>query len=498
MLRSRLILIALVAPALWTANVTAQQPKYTYNGQPQTSATAPATTNASDKKLTEAEISAIVAPIALYPDPLISQIFMASTYPLEVVQADRWVKANKGLKDKALTDALEKQEWDASVKSLVNFPDVLSAMNDKLDLTIKLGDAFIAQQADVMTAVQKLRAKAQAQGNLKSNEQQKVTVEAAPAPTTTVTNAQQTVVVEQPPAQTQVIKIEPTNPQTIYVPSYSPQVVYGGWPYPAYPPYYYYPPAPSYGSNLVSFGLGVAAGAAWGYAWGTCNWGGNDVDIDVDRNTNINNNIDRSKYRENNRQTNRQTNRGAGAGNGSRSSFQHNPAHRGGVPYRDSASAQRFGGANTQAAAARDSYRGRADAGRSELSRGGSAGTYGGGANRTAGAGANRTAGGGLNSVGGASGSRSGSYAGGASGARTSGSSSFGSGGGTRSGSFDGVSSGGSGARASSSRGQASRSSSNYSRSAPARSAPSRSAPSRSSGGGSRGGGGGGRGGGRR
>jgi hypothetical protein len=486
MLRHGATCFVFVAAMLYAACASAQQRTYTYNGQRPTSATAPATTNPGDKKLSEAEISAIVAPIALYPDPLISQIFMASTYPLEVVQADRWVKANKSLKDKALTDALEAQDWDASVKSLVNFPDVLSAMNEKLDLTIKLGDAFIAQQADVMNAVQALRAKAQAAGNLKSNEQQKVTMEAAP--TTTVTQAQQTVVVEQPPAQTQIIKIEPTNPQTIYVPSYSPTVVYGGWPYPAYPPYYYYPPAPSYGSNLVSFGLGVAAGAAWGYAWGNCDWGGNDVDIDVDRNTNINNNIDRSKYRNeiNNRQTNRGGERGAG-GQGGRSSFQHNPAHRGGVPYRDSASAQRFGGANQQAAAARESYRGRADAGRSELSRGAGAGT------------ANRT-GAGLNSVGG---SRSGSYAGGtggAGGARSAGSSSYGSGGGTRSGSFDGVSGGGSAARASSSRGQSSRSSANYSRSAPARSAPARSAPARSSGGASRGGGarGGGRGGGRR
>jgi hypothetical protein len=485
MLRHRAYLVITLSAVLWALGASAQQRTYTYNGQRPTTATAPAATNPADKKLTEAELSAIVAPIALYPDPLITQILMASTYPLEIVQADRFIKANKGLKDKALTDALEKQEWDASVKSLVNFPDVLGAMNEKLDLTIKLGDAFIAQQGDVMNAIQALRSKAQAAGNLKSNEQQKVVVENAP--TTSSSNANVTVTVDQPPPQTQVIQIQPTNPDVIYVPSYSPQVVYGGWPYPAYPPYYYYPP-PAYGSNLVSFGLGVAAGAAWGYAWGNCDWGHNDVDIDVDRNTNINRDIDRSKYKSeiNNRQTNRQSARAEGGrtgAQGGRSSWQHNPQHRGGVPYRDSASAQRFGGANSQTMAARDSYRGRADAGRSQLSSGGAS---------QFGSGSRSGTGGGLNSYGG-SGSRSGSYAGGTGGAggtRSGGSSSFGSSGGTRSGSFDGVSGGGSSARASSNRGQTSRSSSNYSRSTPARSAPARSAPSRG-GGGFRGGGGG-------
>ncbi|HTL29200.1 MAG TPA: DUF3300 domain-containing protein [Tepidisphaeraceae bacterium] len=457
--------------ATWAAD----QPRYTYSTTRPSAASAPASTQ--PQALSEMEISQIVAPIALYPDPLISQILMASTYPLEIVQADRWAKANKALKGDALTAELEKQTWDPSVRSLVNFPDVLAALNDKLDLTIKLGDAFIAQQGDVMNTIQKLRAKAQAQGALKSNEQQKVTVEAAPTTTVVVNvDAAQTT----PP--TQVIKIEPTNPQTIYVPSYSPTVVYGSWPYPAYPPYYYYPPAPSYGSNLVSFGLGVACGAAWGYAWGNCNWGGNDVDIDVDRNTNINTNIDRSKYKSEiqNRQANRTGERGGAGGGRGQGSWQHNPSHRQGVPYRDSASAQKFGGANTQAAAARDSYRGRADAGRQDLSRGGAnqfsggAGSYGG---------ANRSTGGNYSS-----GNRSG--AGSYSSANRSGGSSAGSS--SRSGgSFSGVNSGGSSARASSSRGQASRSSPSYSRSAPARSAPSRS----SGGGGARGGG---RGGGRR
>ena len=178
------------------------------------------------------EIEQLVAPIALYPDSLVSQILMASTYPLEVVEAARWVKANKTLKGDALTAALEKQTWDPSIKSLVNFPQVLDMMNEKLDLTQRLGDAFLAQQKDVLDAIQRLRAKAQAQGNLKTTKEQTVIVEQPAA---------QTTVVEQPAAQTTVIKIEPTNPQVVYVPTYNPTVVYGAWPYPAYPPYSYYP-----------------------------------------------------------------------------------------------------------------------------------------------------------------------------------------------------------------------------------------------------------------
>jgi Protein of unknown function (DUF3300) len=211
------------------------------------------------------EIEQFVAPIALYPDSLVSQILMASTYPLEVVQADRWAKANKTLKGEALTKALEAQSWDPSVKSLVNFPQVLAAMSEKLDVTLKLGDAFLAQQKDVMNAIQRLRAKAQAQGNLKTTKEQTVIVEPPAAPTT---------VVEQPAAQqTTVIRIEPTDPQVVYVPTYNPTVVYGAWPYPAYPPYAYYP----YGyvaAGALAFTAGVALGAAWGYAWGGCNWHG--------------------------------------------------------------------------------------------------------------------------------------------------------------------------------------------------------------------------------
>lgn len=287
---------------------------------------------------TQEELDQMLAPIALYPDSLLSQILMASTYPLEIVQADRWVKANGKLASDNAAKALEAQPWDASVKSLVNFPDVLSMMSDQLDWTQRIGDAFLSQQSEVMTTIQTLRGKANDQGTLESNDQQTVEVTQE--------------------GSTQTIVIESADPDVIYVPMYDPTVVYGSWWYPAYPPPPYYPPG-YVGGGLITFGLGVACGIAWGYAWGDCDWGHNDIDIDIDRNTNINNKfIDRDKYGQGDR-----------AGDGS---WRHNPEHRRGVGYRDTASAQRFGG---QTAArdlqAREAYRGRADQARADLSRGG-------------------------------------------------------------------------------------------------------------------------------
>ena len=218
------------------------------------------------------ELDQLAAPIALYPDSLVAQILMASTYPLEVVQADRFAKQNASLKGDALTKALEAQNWDPSVKSLVNFPQVLTMMSEKLDWTQKLGNAFLAQQKPVMDTIQSLRAKAQAAGNLK-------------------TTKEQTVIVEQ-----KIIKIEPASPQVIYVPTYNPTVVYGAWPYPAYPPYYYYPPGYVATTAAVSFAAGAAVGAAWGYAWGNTNWSGGSVNINNSQNVNINNNINRQNY----------------------------------------------------------------------------------------------------------------------------------------------------------------------------------------------------------
>ena len=289
------------------------------------------------KAFKQEELDQLLAPIALYPDSLLAQILMASTYPLEVVQAGKWAKANQALEGDALSAALEKEDWDPSVKSLVNFPQVLDMMNDKLDWTQKLGDAFLAQQKGVMDTVQKLREKAEAEGNLKSSEQQKVVVE----------------------KETQTIIIEPADPQVVYVPTYNPTVVYGAWWYPSYPPYYYYPPGYAAGAALFSFGVGVAVGAAWGYAWGGCNWRGGNVDINVNRNTNINNNIDRSKYQ------NKVT-----SGQGGRGEWKHDPEHRKGVSYRDQGTAQKFDRGASRDAQSREAFRGRAEAGRQDIARG--------------------------------------------------------------------------------------------------------------------------------
>lgn len=283
------------------------------------------------------ELDQLLAPIALYPDSLVSQILMASTYPLEVIQADRFAKQNKNLKGDALTKALEKQTWDPSVKSLVNFPQVLTMMSEKLDWVQKLSDAFLAQQKDVLNTIQSLRAKAQAAGNLKTTKEQKVIV------------------------QEKIIIIEPATPQVVYVPTYNPTVVYGAWPYPAYPPYYYYPPGYVATASVFSFAAGVAVGAAWGYAWGNCRWGRGDIDIDVNRNLNANRNINRNNYRE--KIGNNRTGKGT---------WRHNPEHRKGVGYRDQATAQKYNrGTSSQAAKSREAFRGRSERGRQDIARGG-------------------------------------------------------------------------------------------------------------------------------
>ena len=268
------------------------------------------------------QIEQLVAPIALYPDALVAQILMASTYPLEVVSAARWVKENPKVKDKALEDAMQKQPWDPSVKSLAAVPQVLAMMNDKLDMTQKLGDAFLGQQKEVLDAVQRLRAKAQAAGNLKSGKEQKVTT------------AQE--------GGTTIIKIEPASPQVVYVPIYNPTVVYGPWPYAAYPPYYYYPPGYVAGTAIFSFAVGVAVGNAM---WGNANWGRGDVNVNI------------SHYNSFNRTNINNTN------------WQHNVEHRKGVQYRDAGSQKKYGGAQRPGADSREAFRGRAEQGREQLAR---------------------------------------------------------------------------------------------------------------------------------
>jgi uncharacterized membrane protein YgcG len=265
------------------------------------------------------KIEQIVAPIALYPDALLSQVLMASTYPLEIVEADRWVRANPNLKGKSLDDALAKQTWDASVISLCKLPDVLSKMSQNLDWTQDLGDAFLAQQADVMKAVQKLRNDAYKAGNLKTTEQQKVVVEK------------------------ETIIIQPSSPQVVYVPVYDPVVVYG---YPPPPAYYYpavYAPPPA--------GYALARGIAWGVGFaigsemfGGCDWGHHDVYIN---NTVINNN---NMYKNTNI-SNRNTNVS------NRQNWNHNPQHRGNVNYGNSQLNQKYNQGN-RGTLSRDQARG--------------------------------------------------------------------------------------------------------------------------------------------
>jgi len=303
------------------------------------------------------ELEQIAAPIALYPDPLVAQVLMASTYPLEVVQAARFVKANSSLKGDQLGEALKKESWDDSVKALAEFPQVLAMMSEKLDWTQKLGDAFLDQQKELMDAVQRLRGKAQAQGNLKDSKEQKVVVEPAPPPAA-----------GQPVQQTTIIKIEPANPQVVYVPTYNPTVVYGGWPYPAYPPYYYYPPGyamATAATAALSFGVGMAVGAS---LWGGCNWGRGNVDINVNQYNNFTKNVNNTNIA--NQRSQIQNTRASGG----QGSFQHDPAHRGGAQYRNTSTQQKFnktGAANPQS---REAFRGRAEQGRQELGRGGGAG----------------------------------------------------------------------------------------------------------------------------
>ena len=253
------------------------------------------TTAPQQLTLSQGELDALVAPIALYPDALLAQVLMAATYPLEVVQADRFAKANASLKGDKLDEALTKQDWDASVKALVPTPTVLAMMSEDLDWTQKLGDAVLAQQPDVMDAIQRLRAKAEANGKLATTKEQKVTV------TKEANNKE-------------VIVIEPTNPETVYVPYYEPAVVYGTWDYPDYPPYYFAPAPGWVVGGAIASGIAWGAGFAIGNAiWDGFNWHDHDIRVDIDKNVNINKNVDRNNVKSGN--------------------WQHNSYHRKGVKY---------------------------------------------------------------------------------------------------------------------------------------------------------------------
>jgi len=287
----------------------------------------PAIVQAENKAFSEAELDQMMAPIALYPDSLLSQILMASSYPANINEAVKWSKANPKQKGDAAVEAVKNKSWDPSVMSLAAFPQVLAMMGEKPDWVRNVGDAFLATPEKVMDTVQKLRNKAKAAGNLETNKQQKVTVEEKPSET--------------------IVIIEPADPQVVYVPTYNPTVVYGTWWWPHYSPWFYHPPYGYYGwygfggavMRGIGFGVGVGVTRA---LWGGCSWGrghGN-VNINVNKFNNINNN--RNKI----------------SGNGNRSNWKHNSKNRGGTPYRDKTSRDKFsnkrGGADN-----RQNFRGR-------------------------------------------------------------------------------------------------------------------------------------------
>ncbi len=309
----RILSLSLLVCALASA-ASAQTPE-------QAPAAAETTAPAAAAAFTAAQLEQMVAPIALYPDSLVTQILMAATYPLEIVEAARWTEKNPGLEAEALEAKLKEQDWDIAVKALCGFPDVLKRMIENLDWTQDLGDAFLAQQSDVLDTVQRMRGKAYEAGNLKTTEQQVVT--------------------QQPD---KIIVIQPADPQVIYVPTYAPTVVYGGWYYPTY----YYPPmyvAPPPGYGMMAFTTGVFWGAALS---SNCNWGWGHSDVDI--NVNHYNNFNRNTNNNFN-QTNIQNKSGNTA-------WKHNPDHRGGVNYKNSQTAQQFGAQGGSNRVTRDQARG--------------------------------------------------------------------------------------------------------------------------------------------
>ena len=280
----------------------------------------PAQAQTERKPFSPEELDQMLAPIALYDDALLSQVLMAASYPLEIVEAARWSQANPNLKGDAAVTAVADKTWDVSVKSLVAFPSILKQLNDHLDWTQKLGDALIGQQADVATSIQRLRAKASAAGTLKTGKEQTVTTQTQGSETT--------------------IAIQPTNPEVVYVPTYDPNTAYGQWSNPSYPPTSY-PTGPTGGALMsgLAWGVGIAAAGAMFSSW---NWNsggsGNYVNVNASRATNIDRNYNR-----------------ANVGTGGR--WQHDASHRKGVAYRDPAARQQYG-QNRPGADQRQQFRG--------------------------------------------------------------------------------------------------------------------------------------------
>ncbi len=262
---------------------------------------------------TQPQLDQMVAPIALYPDALLSQVLMAATYPLEIVEADRWLQANQGLSGAALDSALSQQTWDPSVISLCQVPSVLTKMSQNLEWTQDLGNAFLGQQADVMNTAQKLRNEAYRSGNLQSTPQQRVIVEQ------------------------QVVQIVPANPEVVYVPAYSPAVVYGAyWSYPSYDYPAVYAPSPGQVfANGIMWGVGFAIGNS---LFGGCDW--HDHNVYVNNNVFIHNTI----YRNTNVYKNVNVNVNKNVNINNRQNWNHNPEHRGNVPYHNDTMNQKYRG----------------------------------------------------------------------------------------------------------------------------------------------------------
>jgi hypothetical protein len=319
------------------------------SSQAATTPQAATTTTSAATKIPNDQLDSLVAPIALYPDPLLAQVLAASTYPLEIIQLQQWMAKHPDLKGEALAAAVEKENWDPAVQGLAALPDVVKRLGDDIKWTADLGNAFLAQQSDVMDAVQRMRKKASDAGNLKTTEQQKVT--------TQVVQTKEVIVIQQ------------ANPQVIYVPAYNPVVVYGPPIYP-YPPIYY-PPAGYYAAGVaIGFGVGVAMGAFWGGGWGYGpRWGYGSVHINVN-----------NRYVNHYNRYNSYNRYGGNGGN-----WNHNPAHRGGTPYADRNTANRFGGTARGDSMATRQAAARQNPGASARTQPAT------GANRSASAGTNRT-----------------------------------------------------------------------------------------------------------
>ena len=292
---------------------------------------------ADPPKFTVEQLDQMLAPIALFPDALLAQVLMATTYPKDVAEAVQWALANRSLKGDDAVKAVQDKPWDPSVQSLVAFPQVLAMLGEKPEWVNDLGDAFLGQPKEVMDSVQFLRARAKEAGNLSSNEQQIVTVEAAPP-------RPQTILANAPPPPAQIITIAPANPQVVFVPIYNPVHVFGPWWHPLFPPFFF-PPPPVWGfgwnpvATAIWWGVGIGVTNA---LWGGVNWGRRDVNINVNRWNNINVN---NRITSNDRNVN----------------WNHNPGNRRGIPYRDAATRDRLQQTRIGERGGRQDYRGRED-----------------------------------------------------------------------------------------------------------------------------------------